>query len=360
MNSLSGVNASGPLISRTTSISSSIGYAPDRVLEQGLEARPVLLEQLAVEVGGDPVERPRRRVALVAAHDQAARLGPEVDEQRGVAHRRHVERETARAGDQVLVRHRHDRYGDAGETAELRGEHPARVDDDLRLDRAAVGLDAGDAASLDGDAGHARRSGDLGAAPTRALGERERELARVDVAVGGKERRAEHALGRHRGEERLRLLRRDQLERQPEGLRPAGLARDLLESLLRGREPQRADLAPAGLELDLLAERAVELDRAHHHPGQAERAAQLPDEAGGVERGAARQVGTLEQDRVRAAQPGEPVEHRAAADAAADHHHPGALPHGGRPYNARWARASAARKPRSAAVRPSRSKCSSA
>ena len=84
-------------------------HPADRVLEQRLEARPVLVQQLAVEIGRDPVERPRQRVALVAAHDQAARLRSEVDEQRGIAHRRQVMREPARPRDQVLVRHRHDR-----------------------------------------------------------------------------------------------------------------------------------------------------------------------------------------------------------------------------------------------------------
>ena len=90
--------------------------------------------------------------------------------------------------------------------AELRGEHAARVDDDLGLDLALVGLDAGDAAALDADAGHARVRGDLRAAAPRALGQRERELARVDVAVGRQVRGAEHAVGRHRREELLRLL----------------------------------------------------------------------------------------------------------------------------------------------------------
>ena len=74
--------------------------------------------------------------------------------------------------------------------------------------------------------------GDLRPAPPRPLGERERELARVDVAVGGQEGGAEHAVRRHRREERLRLLGRDQLEREAERLRPAGLPRDLLHPLV--------------------------------------------------------------------------------------------------------------------------------
>ena len=174
--------------------------------------------------------------------------GPEVDEERGVAHRRHVERQAARLQHEVLVRHRHDRHDDARERADLARVHAARVDDDLRLDHALVGLDSLDATPVRADAGHARRRVDLRPAPARALGERERQLARVDVAVGRQVRRAEHAVERHRREQRLRLRGRDQLEREPERLRPAGLPRDLLEPLLRRREPERADLAPAGLE----------------------------------------------------------------------------------------------------------------
>src|SRR3954468_15316394 len=104
---------------------------------------------------------------------------------------------------------------------------------------------------------------------------------------------------------------------EPRLLPPPRLAPELPQPLPRRREPERPDLPPAGLESRLLLERAVELDRAHHHPGQAERPAQLPDEAGGVERRAARQVGALAEDDVAPAQAGEPVQDRGAADATA-------------------------------------------
>ena len=168
------------------------------------------------------------------------------------------------------------------------------------------------------DAGDARVGVDLGAAPPCALGERERELARIDVAVAREIGGPEHAVGRHRREERLRLGRRDELEREAERLRPAGLARDLLQPLGRRGEAQRADLTPARLEPDLRLERAVELDRVHHHPRQRQRAAQLADEPGGVERRAARQVGALDEHDVVPAEPREPVEDGAPADTAAD------------------------------------------
>ncbi len=94
-NSLSGVNASGPLIRRVTLTSSIAGTRRDELLGDLLEAGPVLLEQAAVEVLRDPVEqmlveRPRRAVALVAAHHQAGPLLAEVDEQVGVAQRRQM------------------------------------------------------------------------------------------------------------------------------------------------------------------------------------------------------------------------------------------------------------------------------
>ncbi len=295
-----------------------VGDANARVGHELVEALPVLGQQLAVEVLRDAVEPPRRGVPLVAAHDEAARLAAEVDEERRVAHRRDVERDPARPRDEVLVSHRDDRHGHAREAPDLAREHASRVDHDSGLDRALVRFDADHAAALEPDPGHPRVRVDLGASPPRALGEGKRQLTRVDVAVGRKVGRAEHAVRGHRREELGRPLGGDELEREPEGLRPAGLAAKLLHPLLRRGEPEGADLAPAGLEADLLLERPVEVDRVHHHLGQADGAAQLPDQAGGMEGRAAGQVRTLAKDDVVPAEPGEPVQDRGAADPSAD------------------------------------------
>ncbi len=347
MNSPSGVKASGPLTSRMTSASRQVGDPHDRVLHQLLEAVPVLFEQLAVEIRRDAVETPRRGVALVPAHDQPARLAAEVDEERGVAHGRQVERQAGRTCDQVLVRHRHDRHGDARHGADLGREHAARVDDDLGGDRALVGLDTGHAAALDADSGHARVGMELRPVAPGALGERERQLAGVDVAVGRDVRGTEHALRGQRREQPLGVLGGDQLDRQPERPRPAGLALELLHPLLRRSQPQRADLVPAGLQADLLLQGAVEVDRGDHHLREAERATELADEARGVEGRAAGQVGSLDQDDVVPAEPGEPVEDGRAADSAADDDRTGSVLH-----------CSNSRKAGSAAVRSSLAKCS--
>ena len=66
-NSPSGVNASGPLISRVTLTSSIAGHALARVDDDLLEAVPVVLEQPAVEVGRDVVE-----AAAAVASDHGA------------------------------------------------------------------------------------------------------------------------------------------------------------------------------------------------------------------------------------------------------------------------------------------------
>ena len=136
-NSLSGVNASGPLTIRRMP---DVGQRrhPDRArcAAISLEPCPVLRQQPAVEVRGTASKlaarrRPRRRVALVPAHQQA--VAPPAGSRRAgrgragsaaavgpVAGRRQ------RLGDDVLVRHRHDRHPDAGQPADLGGEHARR------------------------------------------------------------------------------------------------------------------------------------------------------------------------------------------------------------------------------------------
>ena len=296
-------------------------HAPARVHDDLLEAVPVVLEQAAVEVGRDALEvraavrrEGGRGGALVAAHHQTAALLAEVDEQVGVAQRRQRVLRIAlaeRLGHDVLVRHRHDRDAHAREPSQLRREHASRDHHDLGVDVAALGAHA---ALL--DPRHARAREDLHAALAGALGQREGELRRVEVAVGGKPGGAEHAVGGHQREEPLRLLRRDQVERQPERLRPARLPAQLLHALLARREPDPAALDPAAR----VAELPVELDRVHHHLGEVHRAAQLAHEAGGVEGGARRELVAVHEHHVVPAELGQVVGDRRAAHAAPDDH----------------------------------------
>ena len=221
---------------------------------------------------------------------------------------------------------RNDRHVDSDETPELRRVHAGGGDDDLALDASLVGLDCGHASLLGLDAGDPGADLDPCAQASRGVSERERQLAGIEVAVVGYERRRANAVGAHRREELLRVRRRDDLHRQAERLRPGGLAADLLEPRLRRREPQAAELVPAGIVPRQLLELRVEADRVLHHPCQRDRRAELPDEPGRVPGRAVGELVLLEQHGVRPPELSEVVQGRAADHAAADHH--GAGPSG--------------------------------
>jgi hypothetical protein len=119
-------------MSRVTFTSSIAGHADLRGVRDLLEARPVLLEQAPVEVRRDAVDqvlvqRPRRRLALVAAHHEPLALLAVVDEVVGVAQRRQVVRALVeRLRHEVLVRERDDRHAHARHAPDLGGVHARR------------------------------------------------------------------------------------------------------------------------------------------------------------------------------------------------------------------------------------------
>ena len=249
-----------------------------------LEARPVRRQELAVEVGRHAVERPRRRVPLVAAHAQPADLLAEVAEVVGIAQGRQSGAHALDAlGEDVLVRHGDDGHGHARQPADLRREHAAGVDDHVRVDRRALAamldLDPGHAPALDADPHHPCLRPDGRSAGTGAGRHGQGKPRRVEPAVGRQEDGAEHAVGRHQREGTPRLVRPDQLQRQPERPCPGRLPAQLLHALGRARQAQRADLVPAGIDAGLVQQAPVELRAVHHHPGQARGAAQLPDQS---------------------------------------------------------------------------------
>jgi hypothetical protein len=123
----------------------------------------------------------------------------------------------------------------------------------------------------------------------------------------------EHSVGRHEREQVAGLVGRDQLERQPERLRPAGLPAELLHPLLARGQPDAAALDPA-------RDRPVELDRVHHHLRQRDRAAQLPYEPGGVEGRSRRELVALDEDHVVPSELRQVVGDRRPPDAAAHDH----------------------------------------
>ena len=138
-----------------------------------------------------------------------------------------------------------------------------------------------------------------------------------------------------------RLVRRDQLQRQPGALRPAELAADLLQPLRRRGQLERSRLHPARRARRL--QLAVQLDGVHVHPGQRRVGAQLADQPRGVERRAAGQLGPFDEQHVGLAPTGEVVGDARAAHPAADDHDPGTvrqLGHDGDLTIFRWPEAS--------------------
>ena len=112
--------------------------------------------------------------------------------------------------------------------------------------------------------------------------------------------------------------RRHVVERDAEALRARHLPLDELHPLRRLGDVEAAALLPAGGEARFLLERRIELDAVLAHARRVARCARLPDQAGGVPRGAAGQLALLEQHDVGDAELGEMVGRRGAGDAAAD------------------------------------------
>jgi hypothetical protein len=286
--------------------------APDRARHDRLEAGHVGAQQLAVEVGRDPVETPRRRFSLVAAHAQATDLLAEVDEVVRVAQLRQAGVDALdRLGEQVLVRHRDERDGHAGQSADLGREHPARVDHDVGADLVALAglLDghARDATAVRADRHDPRPRPDADTSRARPGGQRVRQPRRVEPAVGRQEQGAQDTIGRHEREQGVRLIGPDQLDRQAERPGPAGLPPQLLESLGARRQAERPDLVPRRVDASLSREPPVLLDAVDHHPREGHRPPELTDEPGRVERRAGGQLGPLHEHDVRPAAAGEVV-----------------------------------------------------
>jgi hypothetical protein len=196
---------------------------------------------------------------------------------------------------------------------------PPRSDDDLGLDLAPLGGELANAPAGRVDRRHTRVREYAAAALTRAVDQRGRQQRRVEIAVGRQVGAAADPVGAHQREEPLALLRREQLEREPERLGPGDLAHRLLLALGGAGQPDAAALNPAAVEL------AVERHGIHHQTGQRDASAQLSDEPRGVKGGAARELAAIDQDDIALAELGQVVRDRGAADAAADDHDAGAL-----------------------------------
>ena len=296
------------------------GDAQQRVVHQDLEVVPILFQQLEFERVRDVVGRhPRLGLRLEAADDEAADLFLEVRVAVGVAQDRQVGVHTVDVlGDHVEVLGRMQRHVDACHRADLFGPLPGAVDDDLGLDVALVGAHTGGAPVVGENAGGPGLFDDAGAAHPRALGERERQVGRVGLAVGGQPDGADQVVDPHDGIVLERLLGGQQfafhVERRGVGRGAAQLDHPVLGA---GDGDSPALLVPGG-QSGLVLEFGIELGGVLHQPGLALRCPQLADQTGGVPGGAAGQLALLEQHDVGEAELGQVVGDAGADHAAAD------------------------------------------
>ena len=221
-------------------------HARERLLHERLEVVPVVVQQRIVEALGDAVLGPGDRVRFVAAHDQAADLLLEVDQPVRVAQGRQVARDPLdRLGYDVLVLHRNQRHVDPGQRRDLARPLPGAVDHHLAGDRTLGGHHAAGPALLDRDAGDRAVLDDGGAAPARALGEREGDVGGVGLAVGRQEGGADHVGHLHQRPQVARLSGRQQRHLEAEAARRGRLALDFGPALLVARQAQAAVHLPA-------------------------------------------------------------------------------------------------------------------
>ena len=309
--------------------------AVDRVFHQDLERIPVVRQQLELEVLGYPATvaralQPRRGVGLEAAHQQPAHLFLEVDVAVGIAHHREVANDAGNhVGDDIEVLAREERHGHAHATAHLARPLAAAQHDDVGRDRAGASLlvlpveraDAAPAVDVDQcRVGDAHAFEDLHAAVARALGERERQVGRIGLAVARQPYRALEVVGPHQRIHRARLGRPDHVARHAIRLGDGCRALQLDHPVRSARDGQRPAPLPAGRESGFALEVRVQVRRITDQPRHALVRAELTDETGRVPRGPGREAPLLQQHHVLLAELGQVIGDRAAHDAAADDH----------------------------------------
>ncbi len=279
----------------------------------------VVLEQLKLEVVGQPLIRPRLWIGLVAAHDEAADLLLPVGEAVGIAQRREIGRDAVDLlGDEILVLHRDERDIDAGHATERSRPLPGADHELLAGNAALVGRDGAHAPALDVDARHSHALANGDAALARTLGERHGDVGGRGLPVGRQEGCAHHVVDLHQRPQRLRLLGRKELHLEPERRRRRRLPLDLDPALGIAGEPEPAIPLPAGREPGLRFEAIVEGDGIAEELRDVGAGAQLADEAGRMPGRPRRELAALQEQHVGEPHLAQVIGDRAADDAAAD------------------------------------------
>ena len=230
-------------------------------------------------------------------------------------------------GDDVLMLHRDDRNADPDHPSGAPGEIARRRDDVLADDVALVGDDFPFAARQPLERGHARVPIDLGPAVPCGARQRLGQVGRLDIAVLRVLNCADDAVDVAERPKLLDLIRREELDRDPDRLGDAGIVAVLIEPVAGAGEADVGDLAQADVEprlgLEVLVERDrifVDLSDGITEVEERQKAGRMPGRAGG-------QLLALDEHAIGPALLDEMVKRRNADDAAADHHRPSLRSH---------------------------------
>ena len=310
-------------------------HALHRLRHVVLHAREVVGQQLVAEVRRRPVRRPVRAGRFVHPEQQTLAFLAHVEARVGVVDHGQLAVHGLdlgdRPGDDVMVLDRHQRQPHPGERRHLPRPQPRRVHHVLGDHRALRGHHLPPAAGARMGSDHRAMAHDLRSAVARALGERLRDAARIDVAAAPLVHHAPHAgevedryeglgvgLGEpFRGEAHAARSRPEQLQ--------------LLHAPFRAREHDPSHVVEAAGLAGLRFERRVELERVALQPGHGRVGRERTGSARRVPRRPRRQLAAFDEQAVGPAGARQVVEHAATGDAAADDDDPGMGSHGGGP-----------------------------
>ena len=317
------------------------GLAEDRHpgdggLDMGLEPLQVAGEQLLAEIVRHAVHEAGRRARFVGAEDQPVAFLAQIVGSVALAQHRHLRQPFGMAGRQggvrvghdILVFDRDDGHVDPDHRQRLPAPGARRRYDMLGGDLALVRDDPPGAVRLRPDIHDLRVAVDLRAAGARADRQRIGQVHRSDVAVMRVEESARQALRVRERPERTDFVESDHLEGHADGVRRAAVFAVLVHAVAIGREPEIAGDVEAYVLPGLGFERLVEIDRVFVDLADAVAHVEERQQARRVPCGTGRQLGLLQQHRVRPTQLCEVVGDRDADAAAADNHCPGMSAHG--------------------------------
>ena len=298
--------------------------AHERALEDVGDPIEIIGAQRAGEGGVDAVHPPCPACLLVESHQQPLAVLAAVEVRDGAAHQRHPPPGLGdlrdRAGQHVLVLHRHDRKLHAHHRGDFVDPVAAGVYHDLAVDVARLGVHGPAVVAALGQPGHRRLRAQLGAGAAGAACERVAQLRGVDVAVERIPQRADNALRRDQRVAPPAFLRVDHLVLHPHAARHRGeVAVGVHLRLGVGDAHAAVGVVVVDRMLGILGEVAVEADGVALQPHHRAVHAEIRHLRGGVPCGAAGQLVALEQDHVAPALLRQMVERRAAGDSPADH-----------------------------------------